>query len=625
MYTGVGQWQDSKTASCNVTLSTSPASPGPFVAGTDICLAGPFQEEATVSAVGGVSTDNIQQITFSTRYAWDGANGNINAALVMQGGVCGQSMVATSTITSWPIAYALVGATSGTQLYFSNCRGGYCNGRAGGTILDTPTDVTFYPSAFITGTLNGLLDGANLGVNTVPFQPGDDVVGAPTSEFTQDGINLYLGQSSPTYGSTGITVDDAGPYPLTQDIFVNNHAGITPTMMTIDGAFDETFHMDHRPSNGGAIIYNNGVYTTPSAAPYLIYADGNDLGYGVLPSTTGGSFGFDPSSGNFTLNSNPVDPAVPVMDTLLINGVPVCVQGGPCASGPSGVPSVNGITSAVTIAAGDGVSVSNSGSTVTVANTEPLNATALESVLSAPPFNIASYNCGSGVVYAAPSPSPYGLIKCDPGTQNVRPGYWLLSDGSLPGMQLNGAGSYIGLFSNQPGAFDLGLQIFGDDTTFDGGSGTEYIRNVAGDITAQFLGAYGDGFFAGGLTVDSGIADTALSTVGGVITIGSYGRLTDSGVLAANLIQTSTTAHGDLSGTYASPTVTAVHAVSGTIDGVTIGGITPQSGTFGALASSSYIGPSTAPSGSCPTSGAWVFSQDGHATFCASGTWVTKI
>jgi hypothetical protein len=36
-------------------------------------------------------------------------------------------------------------------------------------------------------------------------------------------------------------------------------------------------------------------------------------------------------------------------------------------------------------------------------------------------------------------------------------------------------------------------------------------------------------------------------------------------------------------------------------------------------------GPAIAPSGSCPTNGVWVFSQDGHATFCASGTWATKI
>jgi hypothetical protein len=37
------------------------------------------------------------------------------------------------------------------------------------------------------------------------------------------------------------------------------------------------------------------------------------------------------------------------------------------------------------------------------------------------------------------------------------------------------------------------------------------------------------------------------------------------------------------------------------------------------------LGPTTAPSGSCSTNGAWAFSQDGHATFCASGTWTTKI
>jgi hypothetical protein len=39
----------------------------------------------------------------------------------------------------------------------------------------------------------------------------------------------------------------------------------------------------------------------------------------------------------------------------------------------------------------------------------------------------------------------------------------------------------------------------------------------------------------------------------------------------------------------------------------------------------SVIGPATAPSGACTVTGAWVFSQDGHATFCSAGTWVTKI
>jgi hypothetical protein len=48
--------------------------------------------------------------------------------------------------------------------------------------------------------------------------------------------------------------------------------------------------------------------------------------------------------------------------------------------------------------------------------------------------------------------------------------------------------------------------------------------------------------------------------------------------------------------------------------------------TFGGIVSMpGQLGPATAPSGSCTANGEWVFSQDGHATFCASGTWTTKI
>lgn len=35
------------------------------------------------------------------------------------------------------------------------------------------------------------------------------------------------------------------------------------------------------------------------------------------------------------------------------------------------------------------------------------------------------------------------------------------------------------------------------------------------------------------------------------------------------------------------------------------------------------LGPSTAPSGACSTNGVWVFSQDGNATYCHSGTWTS--
>lgn len=37
------------------------------------------------------------------------------------------------------------------------------------------------------------------------------------------------------------------------------------------------------------------------------------------------------------------------------------------------------------------------------------------------------------------------------------------------------------------------------------------------------------------------------------------------------------------------------------------------------------VGPAIAPSGACTVTGGWVFSRDGHATFCNAGTWAVKI
>lgn len=43
------------------------------------------------------------------------------------------------------------------------------------------------------------------------------------------------------------------------------------------------------------------------------------------------------------------------------------------------------------------------------------------------------------------------------------------------------------------------------------------------------------------------------------------------------------------------------------------------------VVSPSIVGPATAPTGACTPTGAWAFSQDGHATYCLAGTWATKI
>ncbi len=430
---GNGQWQNYTSTTCNVTLGTSPASPGNFVAGTDACLAGPFQEEAAVTAVGAAS-GGVQSITFNTRYAWNSGD----AALVMQGGACGESLVATNTASSWPIAYAVVGATSPTQVFFSNCLTGTCN--VGGNILPatpatvavtigmygtsvvrsgnvvtlnlqmsvgaidffppgstivisgaTPADlngtftvatntldstnpvmtwaqtganesatgklsisalplsVTFYPSAFITGTNNGVSGNVQLASNQAPFATGDTVVGAPTSQFQNAGLNLYIGQTSPTTGSnasTGVTVSDEGPSDLIWAFGASNTIsnGAAVEAFNINGSYNNVFRIGYRPANNGALLYVQGNEpVSANAKPYYIFED--DLaGSGWLR--------FSPAAGSFSFGGIVVAPSIAATASAssfasgtTIGGVLPCLQNGTncptgTGSGTAGVTSI---------------------------------------------------------------------------------------------------------------------------------------------------------------------------------------------------------------------------------------------------------------------------------------------
>lgn len=416
---GSGQWQIYTATTCNVTLGTSPASPGNFVAGQDIFLSGPFEEEAAVVAVGAVS-GGVQSITFNTRYAW---NSSWDAALVMQGGPGGQSIVATNAATTWPIAYAVVGATSPTQVFISNCLSGSCNGvgagtgnilpstplsfsgvlsygnsmvRAGnvvtlsgmgprviyfpvgstivvtgaspsdlngtytvatnsedgsagaaanitwaqtgpdetatalGTVSTPPLSVTFYPSAFITGTNNGVAGNVQLATNTVPFAVGDTVAGAPTSEFQNSGFNLYIGQTSPIDGSRasqGMMVFDNGPAQLTRAYAALNKTtnGIAQEMFYVLGSYANDFYFGYRPANNGSILFvQGGEPVSTNAKPYFIFTD-----------ALGGSFGFNPLTGGFSLSGTLTLPSVTATTGAskfalgsTINGILPCLQDG---------------------------------------------------------------------------------------------------------------------------------------------------------------------------------------------------------------------------------------------------------------------------------------------------------
>ena len=414
---GNGQYQVTVSTTCNVTLGTSPASPGAFVTGQDIFLDGPFQEESAVTAVG-IASAGVQSITFSTRYAWDSTNGNTNAALVMQGGPGGQSFIATGG--AWPIAYAVVGATSPTQVFFSNCLTGSCNyggniiptpvnnllnsvasSRASGTVTATtssagnpfalpvgssvvvtactlpdldgtftvqansldqsnvsiswaqagtnevgtgcilsqaPTSITFYPSAFITGTNGGVHGAAQLATNTVPFANGDTILGAPSSQYQQAGLNIYIGQNTNTTGSNasqGVMVDDDGPSQLTHAyVALNKPAnGSASTMFYSEGSYNTDLYFSYRPANNGTVLFVMGNEpVSPNAKPYSIFQDGH---------SSSSKFGFDPVHGTFSLGGTLTDFPGFSGSQMLLTGTPTPVdliaEGGMFGGSCSGV------------------------------------------------------------------------------------------------------------------------------------------------------------------------------------------------------------------------------------------------------------------------------------------------
>jgi hypothetical protein len=226
-----------------------------------------------------------------------------------------------------------------------------------------------------------------------------------------------------------------------------------------------------------------------------------------------------------------------------------------------------------------------------------LGATGLESILEGPPYNLNTSTCYRGILY---SPSS-GIFNCSDAVlfASEDPNGGLITTLGLGGdeteVDLNGA--YLKM---QDGSLPT-VDILNGDAN--GGTIKLYNQNGPFGVTISLVGDSGNGYFFGGVTADEGIADTALGASTSPVCTTTGGLLTNSGCTGG--------------------VVSA--ATSGTMDGVTIGATTPAPATFSAVTSSSYIGPAVAPSGSCSTNGAWVFSQDGHATFCASGTWVTKI
>jgi hypothetical protein len=162
-------------------------------------------------------------------------------------------------------------------------------------------------------------------------------------------------------------------------------------------------------------------------------------------------------------------------------------------------------------------------------------------------------------------------------------------NGYLDFQALYGAAALL-LYHNGTDQYGWGLTIAGQQ--FFLGTGGQYFSWNQGTGGLQTLGA--NEYMR--LSITSGSA--------AALTLPGYGRF----------------AWG--SGNSATAPDTGLSRIAAGVVGVGNGNAGDVSGTIEAA---QYVGPASAPAGACVTNGAWVFSQDGHAAFCASGTWVTKI
>ena len=124
---GNGQSITQIAVTCNVTLGTSPVSPGPFVTGTNVhVFRNNIQEESPVTAVGSVS-GGVQSVTFLTANAWNAGTG-----VMMQGGPGDQVVIPTAYASSWPVGNWIMGAYASNEIALSTAQGtvtipGYCS------------------------------------------------------------------------------------------------------------------------------------------------------------------------------------------------------------------------------------------------------------------------------------------------------------------------------------------------------------------------------------------------------------------------------------------------------------------------------------------------------------------
>jgi hypothetical protein len=147
------------------------------------------------------------------------------------------------------------------------------------------TSITFYPSAWITGTLSGAIGGLQLGVNNVNWTLNDSIVGSPTNSFSATGLYIVQGQNTSVNGSNpshGIVIQDDGPSSMLAAISASNSAPAY-SFITAQGQYSQYFNFPNRPVGNGCVICIFGTEPISSnQKPYYLFEDHNTGFGGIL-------------------------------------------------------------------------------------------------------------------------------------------------------------------------------------------------------------------------------------------------------------------------------------------------------------------------------------------------------
>jgi len=578
-----GRFQIYASVTCKIKLGTAPASPGSFVANQDIFLAGPFEEEAYVTAVTPLA-GGVQGVTFNTRYFW---HQNV-PTIVMQGGPGGEALVENP---AWPIAWYVIGAFSDSRLVYSNCHLGFCNS-------PTINGVTPHPDVANSFGLNGSIKRVS---NVVTFSiPGHDANTEQIHRYPKGSMVVL----------SGWTPEDLnGTYTLTDASMDSLNAWIQWEEKGPDEN-SKTTGMISKPLVSAAIYPAAFITGTDGGKVGVAQLGKNHVAFGLMP------------SGAWTANTS-----YAVGYTLMDLG------------GHEQIVKVGGVSGKTAPAwrQSDGEVKDNEVVWSYVGKGRP------DIVVGAPTSEYQQVGFQYYATQATPldlyTPSK-GITVADAGPSDMLEQYEAynnIANGAAPTMfGIYGAFQKVFNLRYRPAHNGVIIYVGGDEPI--SASRKPYFLFEDDLMAGSILVRPKEGGFtmSGGLTVEGpfhvnavgrsefyidnlkpGPGPLCLNGKGGAVTnvgCGTGGSHTTNVVVQP--------APGDKGNAievqgHDGKVVTSV-------DGA--GNIAGANGSFsGALRSGQYIGPVTAPTGNCTTNGAWVFSQDGHATFCASGKWVTKI